>query len=320
MRKMLLTILATLAGPLAGCDWNGRKPDGSGTIECTQVQVSPQVAGQVLRLPPHEGDALKKGDLVAEIDPADHVLRRDEARAGLAQAQAQLDLTLAGAREEDIGRARAQVDEAKAAATAAGADLQRIKEVFARQSVTPKQMDDTRAVADRTAAALAAAEQGLAKLLAGSRKEEIRLAQAQVDLARARLAQAEKALSDCTVVTPMDGVVTTRSREEGERVGVGTPLVTLSRLDEVWLSIYVPEGHLGRVKLGQPAKVRIDGDGRRFDGLVTFVSPEAEFTPKNVQTADERAKLVYRVKITLKNPDGVFKPGMPADGYLEASK
>ena len=113
----------------------------------------------------------------------------------------------------------------------------------------------------------------------------------------------------------MDGVVTTRSREEGEMVGVGTPLVTLSRLDEVWLSIYVPESHLGRVKLGQAAKVRIDGDGRRFDGLVTFISPEAEFTPRNVQTPDERAKLVYRVKITLKNPDGVFKPGMPADGY-----
>ena len=103
-------------------------------------------------------------------------------------------------------------------------------------------------------------------------------------------------------------------------VGVGTPLVTLSRLDEVWLSIYVPETHLGRVKLGQSAKVRFDGESKRFNGIVTFISPEAEFTPKNVQTPDERAKLVYRVKITLKNPDGLFKPGMPADGFLDASK
>ena len=154
----------------------------------------------MLRLPPHEGDALKKGDRVAEIDPADHALRRDE--AGEAWTGSGPTGPDAGGGEEDIQRARAQVDEAKAAAAAAAADLQRIKEVFAKQSVTPKQMDDTRAVADRTAAVLAAAEQNLAKLLAGSRKEEIRLAQAQVDLAKVRLAQAEKALADCTVLRP----------------------------------------------------------------------------------------------------------------------
>ena len=133
---------------------------------------------------------------------------------------------------------------------------------------------------------------------------------------RARLALAEKAVADCRVTAPMDGVVTTKSREEGEVISVGTPVVQLSRLDEVWLSVYVPESHLARVKLGQPARVKVDGDKRFFEGLVTFISPEAEFTPRNVQTPDERAKLVYRVKITLKNPEGIFKPGMPADGYL----
>jgi HlyD family secretion protein len=136
--------------------------------------------------------------------------------------------------------------------------------------------------------------------------------------AKARVALAEKAASDCTVTAPADGVVTTRSREPGEFVGPGAPLVTISRLDEVWLSIYVPEPNLGRVKLGQAAQVRIDGSDRQFKGTVTFISPEAEFTPRNVQTPDERAKLVYRVKITLPNPEGVFKPGMPADGFLEA--
>ena len=142
-------------------------------------------------------------------------------------------------------------------------------------------------------------------------------AQAAYDLAKARLGLAEKALADCTVVAPMDGVITTRNREAGEYVTPGTPLVTLSRLDEVWLSVYIPEDRLGRIKLGQPARVKIDGDKEFYDGKVTFVSPEAEFTPKNVQTPDERSKLVYRVKIRLPNPDGIFKPGMPADGYLE---
>lgn len=251
MNKIIILTLTLLVSFLPGCGLIKNRPDGSGTIECTQVQISPQVAGRISHLPPQEGSALKKNDLVALLDPTDYELRRDEARATMKIADA---------------------------------DLKRIQQVFENQSATQKQMDDARAA---------------------------------YDLAVAKLAIAEKAVSDCTVKAPMDGVVTTRSCEEGEFVGVGTPLLTLSRLDEVWLSVYIPEDRLGRVKLGQPACVKIDGDQTMYPGTITFVSPEAEFTPKNVQTPDERAKLVYRVKITLPNPHGVFKPGMPADGFLE---
>jgi len=254
MNTKLTMSTAALALLLSGCGLGNGRPDGSGTIECTQVDVAPQVAGRLQSLPPQEGDAVKKGDLVAQIDPTDYELKRDEARA---------------------------------AARAAEADLKRIQQVFEKKSATQKQLDD---------------------------------AQTALDLARARLALAEKAVSDCTVRAPTDGVVTVRSREEGEMVAAGTPLVTVSKLDEVWLSIYVPESRLGRVKIGQGARVKIDGERKTHEGKVTFVSPEAEFTPRNVQTPDERAKLVYRVKIALKNPDGVFKPGMPADGYLEPVK
>ena len=111
---------------------------------------------------------------------------------------------------------------------------------------------------------------------------------------------------------------------EAERTGkpvagldLGSTLVTVSCLSNVWLSVYVPENRLSKVRLGKPARVRIDGVAKAFDGVVSFVSEEAEFTPKNVQTPEERSKLVYRVKIALANPDGVFKPGMPADGYLD---
>ena len=312
--KLLWLGLALLAG---GCAARKGQSDGSGTIECTQVQVAPQVAGRVVELLPQEGTALKAGDLVARLDPRDYELKRDEARATLASAQAQFDLLKAGARVEDVERAREAVREARAATTAAAADKKRIEEVFAQGSATPKQLDDARATADRTAAALAGVEQNLARLEHGNRPEEIRAAEAQAELARVRLAQAEKAIADCTLNAPMAGVVTTRSREPGEWVTPGAPLVTLSRLDEVWLAIYVPEDRLSRVKLGHPAFVRLDGDPQRYAGVVTFVSPQAEFTPKNVQTPDERAKLVYRVKITLKNPNGLFKPGLPADGFLE---
>ncbi len=250
MKTKWLAAGMLVAVGLSGCGLGGGRADGSGTIECTQVQVAPLVGGRILSLPPQEGTALKQGDLVAQIDTTDYQLK-------LAEAQA--------------------------AARMAEADLQRIQQVFEKKSATQKQMDDVKAAND---------------------------------LAQARLKLAEKAVADCTVAAPMNGVVTVRSHEEGEVVSPGTPLVTLSKLDEVWLSIYVPETRLGRVKLGQPARVRIDGDNRAYQGKVTFISPEAEFTPKNVQTPDERAKLVYRVKITLPNPEGVFKPGMPADGYL----
>jgi len=301
----------------AGCRWQAAPPDGSGTVDCTQVQISPEVAGRVVELPPQEGDILKRGALVARLDTRDYELKRDEARAALANAQAQLDLMQAGSRTEDIERGREAVREARAATTAAAADKKRIAEVFAQGSATQKQLDDALSSADRTAAALAGAEQNLARLEHGNRPEEIRIAAAQVELAKAKLAQIEKNITDCVIVAPMDGTVTTRSREPGEWVTPGAPLVTLSRLDEVWLAIYIPEDQLGRVKLRQKASVKLDGSDQRYEGVVTFISPEAEFTPKNAQTPDERAKLVYRVKVTLKNPKGVFKPGLPADAFLE---
>lgn len=305
---------------LSGCGPRREKPDGSGTIECTQVQVASQVPGRIIKFPAREGAVLKEGDPVAALDPTDYEFKRDEARAGLAQAQAQLDLLLAGSRDEDIARARDLVREAQASATAAEADFQRVKQVFEKKSATPKQMDEARARFDRTTAALSAAEQNLSRLLRGNREEEIRAARARLDQGKARLALAEKAVADCVVTSPLAGVVTTRIREEGEVVGAGAPLVTVSRLDEVWLSIYIPEDLLPRVKPGQAARVKVDGDPAFREGTVTFISPEAEFTPKDVQTPEERAKLVYRVKITLPNPDGVFKPGMPGDGYLGADR
>lgn len=316
-RIMIMAWVISIIALFSGCGFNNNKPDGSGTIECTQVDIAPQVAGRIIVLTPQEGDFIKQGDMVARLDAAEYGLRRNEAKAAVAVARAQLELLLAGSREEDIERAREQVIEAQASAEAAEADLRRIASVYQSGTATQKQMDDAKAQADRTKAALAAAGQNLIKLEKGSREEEIRLAEAQVAQADARLALMEKAVADCTVTSSLNGVVTTRVREEGEFVPVGAPLVTVSRLDEVWLAVYVPETALGNVRLGQKAKVKIDGRPDFFEGKVTYISPTAEFTPRNVQTPDERAKLVYRVKITLPNKEGIFKPGLPADGYLK---
>jgi len=300
----------------SSCSFNTDKPDGSGTIECTQIRLAPEVAGRISSLLISEGASITNGQVVATIDSAMYLLRCDEARAALAQAQAQRDLMLAGSRDEDIQRARAQVREAKASADAAITDSRRMETLLTQNSATQKQRDDAATALERTSASLAASEQQLARLIKGNRQEEIRATQAAVELAQARLAQAEKALADCTVKSPATGTITTKNVEQGEMVMAGTPLATLSQLSEVWLSLYLPETKLPSVKLGQKARIKVDGDPVRYEGIITFISAEAEFTPRNVQTPDERTKLVYRIKITLPNPKNTFKPGMPADGYL----
>lgn len=318
MNKKIVSFIASAAIILAGgCSINNKPTsDGSGTIECTQAQVAPQVSGYIQTLQFDEGDEVKAGELVFKIDPKDYQLRVAEARAAALVASNQLALVLAGARTEDVEAARAKVQELRAIAEGAEADFNRIEKVFKSGSATQKQYDDARTAVEKARAAVSAAEQNLARLIAGARKEEIEVARSQYELAKAQLAKAEKALADCEVFAPMSGVVTTKVREQGEFVSAGMPVITISKLDEVWLSVYVPEPRLADIKIGQEAYVMVDGHTNLFTGKVTYVSPVAEFTPRNIQTPEERAKLVYKVKITLENKNRILKPGMPADGFL----
>ena len=318
MKPIRTVLLPALFLATAACHRGGGGPDASGTVEVTEVRLAPEVAGRIVELPLTEGQVLKAGDLVARLDPAGFLLRRDEARASRALAQAQLDLLRAGSRAEDIRRAEAQVREAQAAAWQAEQTRTRIQSVFAQGSATAQQADEARAAADRAAAAAKAAEEQLARLRQGSRAEEIQAAEAALAQADARLAQAEKALADTAVTAPRGGTVLVRSAEAGEVVAAGTTLAVLGDLQDAWLTIYVPEPRLHAVKLGAPARIRVDGDAGWRTGTVSFVSAEAEFTPRNVQTAEERAKLVYRAKVTLPNPEGALKPGQPADVWLDA--
>ncbi len=144
------------------------------------------------------------------------------------------------------------------------------------------------------------------------------VAQAQVNSTQAAVNLAEQMISYCQITAPVGGVVTHKLIEEGELAGPGTPIVTISELDQVKLTIYVTETELGRVKIGQKAEVSIDSyPNRIFPGTVIYISPEAEFTPKNIQTKEERVKLVYGVKIEIPNPEGILKASMPADAEIK---
>jgi HlyD family secretion protein len=238
------------------------------------------------------------------------------AEAERARAQAELSLRLAGPREEDIAEARAQLARAEADLAGATRDLERMEGLLEVGSGTTKARDDARTRHDVALAAVEAARQRLRRLEAGFRTEEKAEARARLQAAEARIAQLEQQLQDATIASPVAGVVTEKLADEGELLAPGGGIVVVTDLAHAWLNAYVPEPTLGRIRLGQEAEVVTD-DGQRRTGRVSFIASRAEFTPKNVQTRDERVKLVFRIKVSLDNDGGLFKPGMPAEARLE---
>lgn len=298
---VLLVIVLTF---LSGC---GNDRDGSisasGTIEVVDVTVSAKVPGELERRYVDEGSIVRAGDTLATIRHLTAPLELRQARAALAAAAAAEELLRRGAREEDLRQARATMENLEA-------ELRRAEELHAARLISDRERDEART-------RFTVARETHEKLRNGPLPEELERARAQADEVRARVALIEKRLEDAVALAPVDGVVTLRAAETGELLQQGSAIVRISVLDRVRLVIYVREADLGRIRLGDPAKVSIDSyPDRTFDGKVIYISPVAEFTPKNVQTKEERVKLSFAVKIEVENPGGELKPGMPADAQL----
>jgi HlyD family secretion protein len=275
---------------------------------------------------------------------ADLALRQ----ANVRQAEARLAELLAGSRSQEIEQARAAVQAATTDHELARKDWERAETLFQTEDISKLQHDQSRARLDATAAALKQAEQRASLVVEGPRKENIDGARAQVDQAYAAVKLAEAArlelrrreqeletrhaeaararaqvgitdaiLQDAVVASPINGVVLVKSVENGEVIGAGTTLATVGEMDRPWLRGYIPEQDLGRVKLGAKAKVTTDSfPGKVYWGRVSFIASEAEFTPKQIQTPEERVKLVYRIKIDIENPQHELKLNMPADAEI----
>jgi HlyD family secretion protein len=302
----------------------------SGQVDATEVQIAPEVGGRIVDMTIAEGDRVKQGDVVARLDTADVDLALRRAQAERSQADAQLRLLQAGARDEDIRQAEAQAAAAAADIAAAEAelasaetDLQRFERLLEVNSGSQKQRDDAatrRATArDRLAASrarAAASREGVARLRAGSRPEEIDGARARVAFVDAQIATLEKSKRDATVIAPMGGIVTDQLLDPGEIASPRVPIVVVADLDHAWAEVFVDEPMVPRIKLGQPATVFTDAGGPGLPGKVSYIASKAEFTPRNVQTAEDRSKLVYRVKIAVDNRNGVLKQGMPVEADI----
>ena len=322
MRALLILSLLVLA-VAAGLYFQSRPaPDlgvlwVSGNIEITDAEVSFKIAGRVVERSVSEGESVKAGQAVARLDTSELAqevaLRSAEVRA----AEAALAELVTGSRPEEIAQSEAVVRRMQADVARARADFKRLKKLYELDNVSVQDYDAAKSAVEVTTAKLGEAQEQLRLVQKGPRIEKVERARAQLQQAKEALALAETRLGYATLTSPLTGVVLSHNIEPGEFVAPGTPIVTVGDLAHVWLRAYIDETDLGRVKVGQVVKVTADTyPDKVYEGRVSFIASQAEFTPKSVQTKKERVKLVYRTKITVDNPHMELKAGMPADARI----
>jgi len=313
-----IPLLFILFGTCSCTDETDRsRLQASGHVEATEVRISTKHGGTLISLEAGEGDEVRSGQVLAHFDTTDAELQLRAARAERASSDANLRLLLAGAREEEIAMAAAQLSKARADLSSSERDLKRMKDLLSSGSGTEKARDDAGLRQEVAARSVESARENLAKLRAGARREELDFARARLEAAEARIAQIEQESEDAVIVSPLSGVVTEKLAEEGEILAPRTALLVITDLEHPWLNIYVGNRELPSIRIGQPVEVVTDAGPKRYPGRITYIASEAEFTPKNVQTRDERMKLVYKVKVGLENSERIFKPGMPAEAIFD---
>jgi len=293
----------------------------SGTVEATEADLGFQIPGRIEQIDVLEGDAVAQSSELAWLDRTELQARKLAAEAQVDASSAVLRELESGSRTEEIAQARSAFAAAEQNLTNAKRDFERTKRLFDGGAVSRQALDH-----QETALELAQAEHDHAKeqlqlVESGPRVERIAAQRAIVAQGHASVAQTDAALNTAMIVAPFDGIVTVRHREPGEVVQAGAPVLTVLNPDDRWVRIYVREDQVGRVKIGQPAFITADSyHDREYEGRVVFIASEAEFTPRNVQTTEERVRLVYRVKVQITgDPSFDLKPGLAADVRLETS-
>ena len=303
---------------LLGCD--GGDPAvvrAMGTVEVVEVDVAAMVPARVVTMRVEEGDHVRAGDTIAQLTQASLQADLELRRARLATAEANLRDLLAGARSAEIERAEAELRAAEADAARAARDAERLTELAASEIVSQQQLDAARSAARTAASRRDAASEALRLVRQGARPERIRGARAEVESARAGVEAARATASDLVLTAPLDGVVLGRHAEPGEVLGAGSPVATVGELRRPWVRVYVAQRDLPRVQIGQRAVARVDAfPDREFPGRVTAISGRAEYTPRVALTEDERADLMFAVKVEFRDTSGVLKPGLPAEVRL----
>lgn len=288
-----------------------------GNVDIRQIQTAFFSTGRIQQILVREGDAVTNGQLIAELDATRYEAVAAKAQAQVAMQKQVVARMLAGSRPEEIVQAQAQVRGADAALTDALQKQDRAQALAKDDYVSQQQLDNARTAVDVAHANLEAAQQSAALAVKGPRQEDVAAAQAQRSVYEASLKLAQQELADSKLYAPADGIIQNRILEPGDMASPQRPVYTLALSNPVWVRTYVPEPDLGKVSEGMAAEVRTDSfPGKVYEGWVGYISPSSEFTPKQVETTDLRTRLVYQVRVYVKNPENELRLGMPATVHL----
>lgn len=322
-KKRLAIVLILIALVAAAVYFYFRKPQSadltvSGNVDIRQVNMSFRVAGRLKSLKVDEGAQVLAGDVLGELDNQPYEIALADAKANHAALGAHHSLYKKGYRKEDIQQAKATLTARLAAQLNASQLLQRQKQLSGSGAASQRLLDEAQSAYDQSTSQVEAASQQYKELSSGYRKEEIAEVEANYQRAQAQLDNASLQLADTVLTAPSAGIILTRAVEPGTMLSAGSTVLTLSLTDPVWVRAYVAEPDLGRVAPGTRVSVYTDARQQPYSGVVGFVSPTSEFTPKNVETADLRTALVYRLRIVVEQPDALLRQGMPVTVKIAA--
>jgi HlyD family secretion protein len=326
MKRTLVIIIAALTVIIGGYLYVHSLADRTadhtlriaGNIEAHESVISFKVPGRIVELPVQEGQYVKQGDLLARLDDDDYRQQVSVDEATVHTREAELNLGLAGSRKQEILAAKQSLIDAESDLELKRAEFRRRQALLGEQAVSQEDVDSAETLLKRAEATYRRIKENYNQIVEGTRKEEIVVRRADLQLAQENLKKSRVNLSYTVLSAPVSGVVLVRQAELGEVVSSGTPVATIADVDHLWMRGYINETDLGRVRWDHPATVRTDTyPDKEYHGRVSFIASQAEFTPKSVETYKERVTLVYRVKIDLENPNRELKPGMPAEAVIE---
>jgi len=316
IRPILILTILLIFGCSNSNDSN--QIETSGTIEASEVEIRTKVAGELIDIEIKEGEKVSTGDVIALIDDSDLQIQKAQAVAALNLAKAKYQTVIEGTRPEDKAQLEEFVKQAQLNYDNAKQDFERAENLFKSQSVSQKIFDDAKLRVEVAEAQFTAAKENLKKAVTGARQSEINAAKAAVEQANAAVDAIDKRISDAIIKSPINGFSTLMNYEKGEIVNTGAVLTRVVDLQNVWTKIFINEIDLGKIHLNQEVIIKVDSfKDRQFKGRVSYISPEAEFTPKNIQTKEERVKLVYAVKVSINNDDLLLKQGMQCDVLIK---
>ena len=324
---LMLSLLALLAA--AGWYWRGNSTAPTetgvlqlyGNIEIRLVNLAFNANGRLVEMHVSEGAQVQSGQVLARLETSQLQALRNAAAARVEAQQQQVNALLAGTRQEELDKLRAELQEARAQSLNARRSLQRQQDLAQKGLASPQDLDNARTVAEAAAARVRAVQAGLALAVAGPRVEDVAAARATLSALQADLALAERNLAEALLSAPAAGTIQSRILEPGDMTSPQRPVYTLALTEPLWARVYVDGPHLGRIRPGMPAEVSSDSfPDKRYPGWIGYISPSAEFTPKQVQTEEVRADLVYQVHVFVCNPQDELRLGMPVTVTLDTHR